>query len=126
PARAIVQVVVKGPGAIKGNYYILDADGELIAHFAGLRGQAIPIRKPVPLASMASVEVPWLLDGTIMGSRGVSAGIEDVIRAAGAARLSGGPGRKAQTCASLLDQWASAAAYELAQALQHEGIVDPA
>ena len=125
PVRAILEVVSKTSRAIVGNYYILDSNDRLIAHFHRLRGQAIVTRQQASIATMAFVEVPWLLDGAIVGSTGVKANADDVFKTAASAKLLARSAEAPDRAAVAIENWARSSAYEIVRALADEDIVDP-
>jgi phthiocerol/phenolphthiocerol synthesis type-I polyketide synthase C len=120
PTRAVLQIHSKSDRAIVADYYVLDADGQLIAMLHNVRGQAIVTRAPARLETSALVEVPLLLDGGIVGKGGI-----DVPAAALLKRATGG--RKGVTtafpAAPAFEKWATSAAYEIAAALADYGTI---
>jgi phthiocerol/phenolphthiocerol synthesis type-I polyketide synthase C len=115
--RADVQIVSKNERSILANYRLYGRDGELIASVKGLRGQAIPVRRPVVLEANAVVEASQLIDGAAIGHSGVGF----VSR--------GRPQESAESGMTeaelIIDSWALAAVSELLRAIAKDGVVVP-
>ena len=80
PERAFVEILKKSERAIIANYYVYGADDEIIAVLRGVRCQAIAVRRTGSLETMALVERPQLIDGTIAGHTGVAVTARDIVR----------------------------------------------
>lgn len=121
PRRAVVEILQKTDQAVRGNYYILDADDQVIAWFQGVRGQAIQTTQNLSLETAAFAEKYVLLDGAIPRATGVEANPAALIKAAKTLLTAE---RVASSTAVPLEQWAYGAAYDVARALARDGHID--
>jgi acyl transferase domain-containing protein/NADPH:quinone reductase-like Zn-dependent oxidoreductase/NAD(P)-dependent dehydrogenase (short-subunit alcohol dehydrogenase family)/acyl carrier protein len=123
PARALIEITKASDHSIVANCYVYDADGVVVAVLRGARSQVISIKRIGSLESIAVVERPQLIDGTIGGETGSAACAADVAAAASAMTLA--EGHPAFEPQMLLEGWAMAAAYEIAGALSgKDGVID--
>ena len=116
PSNCVIEVLSKNDRAIVANYYISDSRGELIAALRGVRCQAVPIWRNATLESVGLVELPQLIDGSIVGATGVMARATDVMMHARVQGLLSGEAHPAGA-ARLLEGWATTVAYEITTAL---------
>ena len=125
PVRAVIEVTEKTAQAVVANYYMLDADDRVIAHFHQIRGQAITTHHEVSLAKMAFVETNWLLDGEIAKHTGVAASAAALCKAAATLELGTPEAEPSARSAGAMEDWARSAAYEIARAFAEDDVVDP-
>jgi hypothetical protein len=124
PERAFIEVISKNERSIVANSFIYGANDELIAVMRGVRCQAISTRRMSSVDSVAFVEVPRDIDGTILAHTGVAATAWDIAAAAATLNLER-PGTTSPTESEmLLEGWATATAYELASALAEDETID--
>ena len=123
PERAFVEILKKSERAIIANYYVYGADDEIIAVLRGVRCQAIAIRRTGSLETMALVERPQLIDGTIADHTGVAVTARDIVRQA-EPLLRPNKSASANEGPMLVEGWATAAAYEIASGLADDVIID--
>ncbi len=124
PHAAVIEVLSKNDRAIIANYYISGADGELIAVLRGVRCQAVPISRTATLEAVGLVELPVLIDGSLVGVTGVMARAADVLmhaRSQGLLSNEAKPGEATR----LIEGWATTAAYEIATALADDFRIVP-
>ena len=115
--RADIQIVSKNERSIVANYRLYGREGELIAFVTGVRGQAIPVRRPVALAANAVVETTQLIDGEAIGARGVGFVSRSRPTDSGAVQM--------PDADLIFDSWALAVTVELLAAIANDGIVEP-
>ncbi len=125
PVRAVIDVTEKTGQAIVANYYMLDAEDRVVAHFHQIRGQAITTHHEVSLAKMAFVETSWLLDGEIVKHTGVAASAAELCKAAATLELATPGAESSVRSTGAMEGWARSAAYEIARALAEDDVVDP-
>ncbi len=124
PSSCVIEVLSKTDRAIIANFYVSDANGELIAVLRGVRCQAVPIWRNATLESVGLVELPRLSDGFIVGATGVTARATDVMvhaRSQGLLATEANPAGAVR----LLEGWATTVAYEIATALTDDFRVVP-
>jgi acyl transferase domain-containing protein/NADPH:quinone reductase-like Zn-dependent oxidoreductase/acyl carrier protein/short-subunit dehydrogenase len=115
PERALIEVISKNERSIVANCFIYNGAEDLIAVLRGVRCQAISTRRTSSLDSVAFVEVPHQVDGTISGRTGVEVKSDDIVAIVNRLGLSD---RDDQTEGEMLvEGWATAAAYEIVSAL---------
>ena len=124
PERAFVEILKKSERAILANYYVYGADDEIIAVLRGVRCQAIAVRRTGSIETIALVERPQLIDGTIAGNTGVAATARDIVRQA-EPLLRPSKSASANEASMLVEGWATAAAYEIASGLANDVTIDP-
>src|SRR5581483_11810100 len=70
PVRSVMEVLDKTDRSIFVNFYVFDADDALIATLRGVRCQALAVKRPRSIETLALVEVPALIDGVVAGETG--------------------------------------------------------
>lgn len=123
PERAFIEILKKSERAIIANYYIYGSDDEIIAVLQGVRCQAVAVRRAGSIDTIALVERPQLIDGTIAGNTGVAATARDVVRKA-EPLLRPSESASANEGPMLVEGWATAAAYEIASGLADDVTID--
>ena len=124
PAGALIEVISKSDRSILTNCYVFGAGREIVAILRGVRIQAVPVRRAVAVDAVAFVELPELIDGTILAQTGAGADAKEIIAAANSLGIAPGDSESSSEPEMLMEGWATAAAYEIAQALAHEGTID--
>src|SRR6185437_12380192 len=120
---AVIEFLSKSERAISANYYIYGVGDDLIAAQRGVRCQAIAVKRIGSIETVALLERPHLIDGTITGVTGVTATVRDVLSKArplfvpdASAAKNKGP--------MLVEGWATAAAYEIVSGLADDDTID--
>lgn len=116
--RADIHIVSKNERSIVANYSIYGRDDELIAVVKGVRGQAIPVRRPVVLEANAVVETQQLVDGAAIGHSGVGF-VSSRSKGQDAAD------QRLPDADLVFDSWALAVAVDLLAAVAENGVVEP-
>ncbi len=124
PQRAVIEVLSKSENSVVTNCYIFGADDEIIAVLRGVRGQAISTRRANSLETVAFVEIPRLIDGTISGEVGFAGAANDIVAAANSIGIAQASSAGSSEADVLTEGWATAAAYEIASGLVIRGLVD--
>ena len=114
PQRAVMEILDKSERSIFVNYFVFASDDGLVAVLRGVRLQAVPVKRPRSIESIALVEVASLVDGVTAGDTGVSATAEDIISGAVALGLVPDESATPHDGSLLIEGWATAAAYEIA------------
>ena len=70
PQSATIEVLSQNDRSILANYHFFGPQGELLAVLRGVRCQAVQVRRNSALEASAFVELPELIDGTIVGTSG--------------------------------------------------------
>lgn len=123
PQSAIIEVLNKGERAILANYYFFGSEQEPLAILRGVRWQAVQVRRASVLEANAFVELPQLIDGSILGESGPAAGADAIVaHARGQGLLPETP--PAGEAELLIEGCATAAAYEVALGLADAGWID--
>ena len=124
PRRALVEVVSKSGRSIVCNLFFYSEDDEIVAVIYGIRSQAILTRRASVLDAVAFVELPQLIDGTIMAQTGSEAAAGDIVSVAKGLGAITSNSASSSESEMLIEGWATAAAYEIAAALADDGTVD--
>ena len=125
PQRAIIEVRSKSERSILVDYHVLTATGELIATVRGVRVVAVQAKRAETLESVALVEMPELMDGSLMSRTGISADPHQVLAEATSLGVVAPEAGLSSDAALLLEGWAAAAAFELASVLATGDVVSP-
>jgi acyl transferase domain-containing protein/NADPH:quinone reductase-like Zn-dependent oxidoreductase/NAD(P)-dependent dehydrogenase (short-subunit alcohol dehydrogenase family)/acyl carrier protein len=115
---ADVEIVSMNERSIVANYRLYDREGELLAIIKGVRGQAIPVRRPLSLEANAIIETAQLIDGAAIGLNGV--GFVNQLRPQDTV------GSGISEADMVFDSWALAATTELLGVFVKDGAVKPA
>ena len=124
PHEALIEVLSKSERAIVANYTFLGRNGELIATLRGVYCQAAQIKRAANLDTAAFVELPQLIDGSILGNTGLATGVDAILGRARARDLLSAPATTPNEAGLLVEGCATAAAYEIATALSDDQRVD--
>jgi acyl transferase domain-containing protein/NADPH:quinone reductase-like Zn-dependent oxidoreductase/NADP-dependent 3-hydroxy acid dehydrogenase YdfG/acyl carrier protein len=124
PQRAVIEVISKSDHALVSNCHLLGPQNEVVAVMRGVRGQAISTRRATSLDATAFVELPRLVDGMISGRIGFPGTAGDLMATAGAMGLTQASATASNDAETLLEGWATAAAYEIARGLADKGVLD--
>jgi acyl transferase domain-containing protein/NADPH:quinone reductase-like Zn-dependent oxidoreductase/acyl carrier protein len=124
PQQAFIEVLSKNERAIVANYTFLGADGALIAVLRGVYCQAAQIKRSANLDTASFLELPQLVDGSIIGNTGLAVGVDAILGRGRARALIGEPAGSPNEAGLLVEGCAMAAAYEIATALADDSLVD--
>lgn len=124
PVRAFIEITSKSERSIVGNCYIYGADDEVVAILRGVRSQAIAIRRTSAIETVAFVELPHSIDGSILAQTGVAATAKDILAGAGSLGMVAGDQATSTEPEMLIEGWATAAAYEIASGFADGGVID--
>jgi phthiocerol/phenolphthiocerol synthesis type-I polyketide synthase C len=124
PQSAVIEVLSKNERAIIANYSFFSADGDLVAALRGVYCQAAQIKRPANLETASFVELPQLIDGSILGNTGLAVGVEALFSRAQARGVLPPSETTADEAGLLIEGCAMAAAYEIATALADDATVD--
>ena len=124
PQSAMIEVLSKNERAIIANYSFFSAGGDLIAALRGVYCQAAQIKRPANLETASFVELPQLIDGSILGDTGLAVGVEALFDRAQARGVLPPSETTADEAGLLIEGCAMAAAYEIATALADDATVD--
>ncbi len=123
PQSALIEITGENDRTIVANFYIFDANNDLIALMRGARCQEIPVRRTDSLEAIAIAALPTPATGAFAKVSGVAFDAASIIhRARELQFVSEAPASKHIL---LLDAWATAVAYEIASSLQTDGRLDP-
>jgi len=122
PARALMEVVTSSERSVCANFYIYDSNDAVVAILRGARCQALPIRRTPLIDDIAIYELTQLAGGAIVGETGISVSPTALIRTARA--LDVDASAVSADHLSLLEGWALAAAYEIANGVANDGQID--
>ncbi len=126
PQSVTIEVLSKNERSILADYYFFGPNQQLLAVARGIRCQAVQVRRSAPLETAAFVELPSLVDGSIVGATGPAAGGEAVVAAARRSGLSLDKAPPAAEAEMLIEGAATAVAYDLAAGLADAGLIDVA
>ena len=124
PQSATIEVLNKGDRSILANFYFFGPERQLLAVLHRVRCQAIQVRRSGTLAASAFVELPQLIDGSIIGMSGPA---RDSVAFVEYARRDGLLAEKTTSASEselLIEGAATAAAYEIATSLADAGSID--
>ena len=124
PRRALVEVVSKSERSIVCNSFFYGEDDEIVAVIHGIRNQAISTRRASVLEAVTFIELPQLIDGTIVEQTGCEAAARDIVSAAKSLGAMTSDSAASSESEMLIEGWATAAAYEIAAALADDGTID--
>lgn len=124
PQRALIQVKSQSDRSITGDCYVFDKDDQVVAVLRGVRCQSIPMRRTGEVDTVAFVELPCFVDGTILGETGVGVDVDQIVAHARSLTLLAESPRSVSESEMLIDGWAFAAAYEIASSLTSDGSID--
>ena len=82
PAYSVIEVLDKSERSFFANLHVFSSDDALIAVLRGVRCQAVVVKRVRPIESVAVVELPTLIDGSIVGNTGVATSARDLLAAA--------------------------------------------
>ena len=125
PQRAIIEVRSKSERSILVDYHVLTAADEVIASVRGVRVVGVQAKRTEPLESVALVEMPELMDGSLMSRTGISVDPHQVLAEASSLGVVAPEAGSSSDAALLLEGWAAAAAFELASVLATDDVVNP-
>jgi phthiocerol/phenolphthiocerol synthesis type-I polyketide synthase C len=125
PQSAVIVVKSTGERSIFFDVFVISSDGNVMATLRGVRCQAVPVRRSGTLEAFAVVERPTLLCGALLGERGVTSDVNDVIAATHGLGLIAAPSAPLSEAAQMLEGWATVAAFEICSALAIKGVVAP-
>lgn len=117
PERALIEITSKSERSIVANCYIYGKGEQIVAILRGARCQAVPIRREVAIDAVAFVEVPQLIDGTILAQTGTITNARDIVAGANSLDILVSKSARSTEREMLVEGWAMAAAYEIALAL---------
>jgi phthiocerol/phenolphthiocerol synthesis type-I polyketide synthase C len=125
PAYSVIEVLDKSERSFFANLHVFSSDDTLIAVLRGIRCQAVVVKRVRPIESVAVVELPALIDGSIVGKTGVATSARDFLAAARSLHfVSEAVSSEDDEGSLLIEGWAMAAAYEIASGLADDGRVD--
>jgi phthiocerol/phenolphthiocerol synthesis type-I polyketide synthase C len=124
PARALMEIVSKSERSVLANFFIYDADGEVIAIQRGARCQALPIKRTRSIDNTAFIERSIAVDGSVLGESGVAATPDAILANARKLGFEANGSMPADSAMLLLEGWATSVAFEFAQALADRGRID--
>jgi len=124
PTRAFIEFTSKTERSIVGNCYIYGPNDEIVATMRGVRSQAIPMRRASAVESVAFVELPRAIDGSILAQTGVGTTAKEIMAGAGTQGILIGEQASSTEPEMLIEGWATAAAYEIASGFADGGHVD--
>lgn len=124
PVRAVIRIRSTSERSIVADVHILGAEGDVVAVLRGVRSQAVPMRRAETLDSVAFIEAPHLVDGTVAGETGLGAGaVGSILKVASKLGVTT-DAPSGSTPEMLVEAWAMAAAYEIARSLGTDAAVD--
>jgi NADPH:quinone reductase-like Zn-dependent oxidoreductase/NADP-dependent 3-hydroxy acid dehydrogenase YdfG/acyl carrier protein len=124
PQSATIEVLSQSERSILANYHFFGPEGELLAILRGVRCQAVQVRRHSALESSAFVELPELIDGTIVGASGLAGAGATIFRHASRHNLLIEKTTALDEAESLVEGAATAAAYAIACMLADDGWID--
>jgi phthiocerol/phenolphthiocerol synthesis type-I polyketide synthase C len=124
PQSAIIEVIEKNERSILANYHYFGVNREHLATLRGVRCQAVQVRRDSVIESNAFVELPQLIDGTIVGDSGPTIAADTIVAAARDYGFIADKTVSPGDAEFLIEGCATAAAYQIASGLASNGAVD--
>jgi acyl transferase domain-containing protein len=125
PTHAVIELGKVGERSIVADFTLFDAAGEVVAQLAEARFQAARVRRTNLLADRA-LELDWVpADAGSLQRPGLASSSAEVLGLAERLGLLASEDESDTPEQILLEGWATAASYEIARTLEHDGTIAP-